>query len=159
MLIRFFFNVVLWKQHEYMIAGPILCKAIWFVYFYFHCLRKALRLVYLMLHSIKIVIWCFNMLYREFPERISRENFLMLYHWKDYKNVTRDKKFRQSRFFVCFSDFGSSLLKYKKLFRTAATRFHFLKYKKFLRVSVSWNIRKFCFLKYKEFFCGFGFPK
>ena len=29
---------------------------------------------------------------------------------------------------------------------------YFLKYKKFFKVSVSWNITKFCFLKYKEYF-------
>ena len=41
----------------------------------------------------------------------------MLYCCKDYKNVTKDKKFLQSRFFVCFSDSESSLLKYMKLFQ------------------------------------------
>ena len=39
---------------------------------------------------------------RKLSEKISRENFLMLYCCKDYKNVTRDKKFLQRRFFVCF---------------------------------------------------------
>ena len=44
---------------------------------------------------------------------ISRENFPMLYWCKDYKNVIKDKKFLQIRFFVCFSGFESFLLKYK----------------------------------------------
>ena len=37
-----------------------------------------------------------------------QENFPMLYYCKDYKNVTRDKKFPQSKLFVCLSGFGSS---------------------------------------------------
>ena len=65
----------------------------------------------------------------------------MLYCCKDYKNVTGDKKLLQRRFFVCFWCFASSFLKYKKLFR----------------LSVSWNIRKFRFFKYMEFFRGFFF--
>ena len=36
---------------------------------------------------------------------------------------------------------------------------HFQKYKKFFRVSVSWYIRKFCFLKYNKFFQDFSFPE
>ena len=34
---------------------------------------------------------------------------------------------------------------------------YFLKYKKFFRASVPWNVRRFRFLKYKEFFQGFSF--
>ena len=36
---------------------------------------------------------------------------------------------------------------------------YFLKYKKFFRVSISYNIRKFCFLKYNKYFQGFPFLK
>ena len=39
---------------------------------------------------------------------IFRENFLMLYCCKDYKNVSSDKKFLQNKFFACFAGFGSS---------------------------------------------------
>ena len=38
----------------------------------------------------------------KFPEGISRENFLMLYECKGDKNVTRDKKLYQRRFFFVF---------------------------------------------------------
>ena len=97
----------------------------------------------------------------------------MLYCFKDDKNVTRDKKFLQSRFFVCFRGFAGSFLKNKKFFKPGARKFlfvkykkilkvvflhfpcslsYFLKYKKFFTVSISWNIRKFRFLKYKDFF-------
>ena len=48
------------------------------------------------------------MLYRELLEGTSWQNFLMLYNCKDYKNITRDKKFLSSRFFVCFPGFQSS---------------------------------------------------
>ena len=73
-----------------------------------------------------------------------------------------------------FSGFASSLLKYKTKFKLESRKFHilkdktfsqnvfffffffssesyFLQYKKFFRVSVSWNIRAFRLLKYKEF--------
>ena len=46
------------------------------------------------------------------------------------------KKFPQSGFFylfVCFSGFGSYLLKYKKVCNLEARMFHFLIYKAFLR--------------------------
>ena len=36
-------------------------------------------------------------------------------------------------FFICFSGLVSSLLKYKKLFKLGARKFHFLKYKKFFQ--------------------------
>ena len=72
-----------------------------------------------------------------------------------------------------FSGFASFLLKYKKFLKLKALNFHFLKYKKFLRVffftfscsesyflnykknislesSISGNIRKFRFSKYKK---------
>ena len=54
--------------------------------------------------------------------------------------------------------------KYKKFLRVASFYFlgsqsYFLKYKKFFRVSVYWNIRKFRFLKYRKIFQGFHFPK
>ena len=48
---------------------------------------------------------------------ISRENLPMLYCCKDYKNVTRDKKFLQRRFFVCFPGIASFILKYEKFFK------------------------------------------
>ena len=50
-------------------------------------------------------------------------------------HFSKKKKFFQSIFFYLF-ELGSSFLKFKKLFR----------------VSISWNIRKFCFLKDKKFF-------
>ena len=103
-------------------------------------------------------------------------NFPMIYCCKDYKNVTRDKKFLQNRFFVCFWKF---LLKYKKVFKLGSRKFHFLKYKElfksffFIFLSsesyflkfFSLVIRKFRFpkykklqfLKYKEFFSGWIF--
>ena len=74
-----------------------------------------------------------HMMFKPALQGVSRDNFLMLYCCKDYKNVTRDKKFRQSRFFVRFSDFGSSLKKYKKFFRLRDRKFHFPKYKKFFQ--------------------------
>ena len=43
-------------------------------------------------------------------------------------------------------------------FYFACSQSYFLKYMKFSRVFVSWNIRKSRFLKYKEFFSGFPFP-
>ena len=43
-------------------------------------------------------------------------------------------------------------------FYFAYSQSYFLKYMKFSRVFVSWNIRKSHFLKYKEFFSGFPFP-
>ena len=99
----------------------------------------------------------------------------MLYCCKDYKNVTRDNIFLRNKFFVWVSSPVSSFLKYKKFFKLGARNFdfpkykkffqsvffflhfsstesYFLKYKKFFRASVSWNIRKFHFLKYKDFF-------
>ena len=47
--------------------------------------------------------------------------------------------------------------KYKKIFQRGLFHFsslesHFLKYKTKFRVSASWNIKKFCFLKYKKNF-------
>ena len=53
-------------------------------------------------------------------------------------------------------------------FHFLSLKSYFLKYKKFFRVAVSWNIRKFCFLKHKKsfllrkynkFFRGFYFLK
>ena len=74
-----------------------------------------------------------------------------------------------------FLGFSSSLLKSKKFFKLGGRNFHLLKNKKFCQREffaflelgkllpeiwkVSWNIRKFHFLKYKEFFLGFPFPK
>ena len=92
---------------------------------------------------------------------------LILYYCTDY-NVTRDKKFLQSRFFVWFWDFGSSswnflTLELGKLGSSISrnmTGFFsffglgklFLKYNKFFRVSVSWNIRKdFCWENIRNF--------
>ena len=104
----------------------------------------------------------------------------MLYCCKDYKNVTRDKKLIQNRFFICFWSFVKSVLKYKKFSRLGARssipqkirnflrmgfvpflRFgsFLLKYKDFFRVFFSQNKTKFHFLKYKELFRGFRFPK
>ena len=113
--------------------------------------QKYLKLLYSL--NFKIVLWCLNLIYRKFPERIFRENFLMLYCCKDCKKVTRDKKFLQSRFFVCFWCFVSSFLKYKKFFKLGAGNLHFPKYKKLFKSefffvlgagkTISWNIRNF----------------
>ena len=87
----------------------------------------------------------------------------MLYCCKDYKKVTRDKKFLRSRFFVCFWGFGisswnirifSSLglensisLNIRNFFRDFfyfyISESYFLKYQKFFKISVSLNIRNF----------------
>ena len=99
-----------------------------------------------------------------FTIKLVKGNFPMLCCCKDYKNITRDKKFLRSRFFVWFLGFVSFILKYK-FFKLVASGFHFplckklyksvfffhflrlesylLKYKKFFRVSVSGNIRIF----------------
>ena len=105
------------------------------------------------------------MLYREFHKKISRRNFAVPYCRKDYKNVTGYKTLFQSRFFVWFSGFESSLLKYKKCYKLKARKFDFQKYKTSFwkgffyfsdsESSVSGNIRKFRFLKYKGYFSGF----
>ena len=107
------------------------------------------------------------MLYREFHKKISRRNFAVPYCCKDYKNVTGYKTLFQSRFFVWFSGFESSLLKYKKFYKLKARKFDFQKYKTSFwkgffyfsdsESSVSGNIRKFRFLKYKGYFSGFFF--
>ena len=73
---------------------------------------------------------------------------------------------------IPFSGFASCLLKYKKIFKFENRKFHFPKYKELfisglffifealkIRAPIFWNIRKFCFLKYKEFFRDFRFPK
>ena len=110
-------------------------------------------IVYFILHNIKIVIWHLNLLHREFQGRISWENFFMFYCCKDYKNVTRDNKFCQSRFFVPISDFGSFLLKYKKFFRLEARKFHFPENKKFFQSGFFYFLSlESCFLRYKKFF-------
>ena len=44
-------------------------------------------------------------------------------------------------------------------FHFSSSESYFLKYKNFFRVSISWNIKRFRFLKYKEFFRGFHFLK
>ena len=43
-------------------------------------------------------------------------------------------------------------------FHFLSLKSYFLKYKKFFRVAVSWNIRKFCFLKHKKSFPHEKFP-
>ena len=98
---------------------------------------------------------------------IYRENFPMLYCSKDYKNVTKDKKFLQSRFFTCFSGFASSLVKCKSflslelessIFRNIRNFFRATFFFLFLRLesSISGNIRKTFFL---ENIRKFRFPK
>ena len=62
---------------------------------------------------------------------ISRENLSMLYCCKDYKNVKRDKKFIQRRFFVCFPGIASFILKHQRFFKLKARTFHFSKHKTF----------------------------
>ena len=98
----------------------------------------------------------------------------MLYYCKDYKNVSKDKKFLQSRFFVCFLGIASFILSLKLVSFISLNIRHFSQSGFFLffelgkllpelyeafRVSASWNLRKFRFLKYKEFFRGFRFLK
>ena len=109
-------------------------------------------IVYFILHNIKIVIWYLNLLHREFQGRISWENFFMFYCCKDYKNVTRDNKLCQSRFFVHISDFGSFLLKYKKFLGLKLESSISQKIRSFFRVGffifwawkvASWDIRNF----------------
>ena len=82
----------------------------------------------------------------------------MLYCCKDEHHKRRE--IFQGRFFVCFSDFASSFLKYK-FFKLGVRKLHFLKCKKFfLRwaffIFQAWNVtslnkRKLYFLKYKKF--------
>ena len=92
-----------------------------------------------------------NLLYSFDLQRISRENLLMLYCCKDYKNVTRDKKFLQSIFLFAFGAFEvlPEILKYKKFFKLGARKFRFRKCKKLF---ILW------FRKYKRFL-RFPFPK
>ena len=87
-------------------------------------------------------------------------SFHMLYCCKGYKNVTKHNKFFQSRFFVCFSDLESFILKHKKVFKPKvpfpkilyilsgwvlfifqARKVTSRNINNFFRVSVSWNIR------------------
>ena len=86
---------------------------------------------------------------RKLSEKISRENFLMLYCCKDYKNVTRDKKFLQRRFFVCFWGFGNSLLKYKKFFKIGARNLCFPKYEKTFNIVVFLTFQAILLLVFK----------
>ena len=82
---------------------------------------------------------------------IVTENLPKLYCCKDYKNVTRDKKFFRGRFFVWFSAPVIFFLNYKKFFKPGARKFHFSKYKKLFmsgffftfraRKVTSWNIK------------------
>ena len=102
-------------------CSPLICEWLW---------KKT---------QTKKIIWRFfdshmkchlNWLYRELPERIFGKNFLVLYCCKD-DNVTRDKKFLQSIFFVCFWGFGSSSWNIISFFNLG------------LESSISWNIRTF----------------
>ena len=82
-------------------------------------------------------------------------DFPMLYSCKDWNSIIRNG-FEQAFLFI---------FKYKELFKSVfffhflSSESYFLKYKKFFRVSVSWNIRKFRFLDYKWFSQGFRFLK
>ena len=93
--------------------------------------------------------------------RESIRNFLLyLYSVTTNKNVS-----------FLFLGIVSSFLKYKKCFKLGARNFHFPKYKTFLWsefflsffelgkfLKYSCNIKKFFFVKYKEFLKGFRFP-
>ena len=72
----------------------------------------------------------------------------MLCCCKDYKNFTRDKKFLRSRFLVCFREFVTSFLRYKRFFSLFVFCFFF-----------HFSSTESYFLKYKKFFRGFRFPK
>ena len=91
-------------------------------------------LVYFILNNIKIV---YNLYFTGI--------FPMLRCCRDYKNLTNDKKFLQSRFFVSFSGSVSSFLKYKRFFKLVTRKFYFPKYKTFFHFSSSESY----FLKYK----------
>ena len=65
----------------------------------------------------------------------------MLYCCADYKTVTRDKKFLQKKFFVCFSGIASFILKYKKLLKLKARKFHLSKLKTFFSEWVLFVLR------------------
>ena len=92
----------------------------------------------------------------------------MCYCCKDYKSIARGKKFLRRGFFVCFGDFVSSFLKFKKFFLSlnlessisrnernllrvgfffhfSSSESYFLKQKRNIKVerSISRNIRKF----------------
>ena len=76
----------------------------------FYCAVKIVTENFLMLYcAVKVVTGYFPMLYCSV--KIVTGNFDMLYCCKDYKSLTRDKKFLQYRFFVIFGDFISSFLK------------------------------------------------
>ena len=107
---------------------------------------------------------------RKFPGKTSRDNFVMLYCCKDYKNVTR-QEISSEQIFCLLLELWKFLLKYKKNSNIEARKFHFpkykelykgdffftflslesyiLKYNKIFRAFISWNTRKFRFLKHK----------
>ena len=65
------------------------------------------------------------------------------FHFLKYKEFFRGFRFlNYKKRFI--------LIKYKKYFPAWAEKFHLPKCRSFLRVSVTWNITKFPFLKYEE---------
>ena len=115
---------------------------------------------------------CSPLWYFLVPKNISSNIWTFYVLWALRFCICHKRQFLQGRFLGCFWGFVSSFLKYKKFFKLGTRKFHipkfeklfksgfyisclesyFLKCKKFFRVSVSWNIRKF-------HFCGFCFPK
>ena len=134
------------------------------------CFAKFLRTPFLQNTSGRLLLKLFDgIVYVDFTE-----NFPILYYCKDYKNLTRDKKFPQRRFFLWFGGFESSSgnissflslglessISCNRIFFKSGffsifwaqkvTSWNFLILE--LEISVFRNIRKFRFLKYRKSF-------